>query len=1274
MKLKYDLFNRAEPSKIYLAKPGKRIIAALPGVIEDQTHVDINFNNTSVLETVIDRDISGEVNPYYELVQRHYELYVTNVGWFKINEEPTLENDGYKETKTVHAESLEIELQQYDLVEFIINTGAENSKEMLATDNTYLIDDFTMFRENVKFYRDTTDLSQLSADFKASGGSSIADLRDMLYTHPGILTSWRVDFNYETFDNAIRSTIAEYEQEGKSTSVISQYIGKIKDKGAAVTLTKVFPEILKYADIIVDQKDAIDETITYTAQEVIDRELARQNELSFLYLVLHEHGWTVGYVDPTIKPGSDNPADLEKLADRIGTFEVDTQDIYSFLTQEAAQYYRCIFVFDSDNYKVSAYKVETIGKDTNICINFHSIENSVTRSSDRELHTVYHVAGADDLDVTEANFGSNAVEDLSYFMNTDHFKQETIDKYNNWYTYREGKRPEYVQLSKDYRNQLIVIDEIYSRVPLDGADTAQYSTFSNEELLEEKARYQAIMRGLETRYVDEDGNFDIDFMRENAPYDYANYILIRDQIIPNIDTEIYNRGVDSVQDQREFLDGYKYDFNTYGGSYGLAELSNQLTTLNNAITTLKKRGYDHPGEEGDEYAAQQYALYQKYTTAYGQCETVYATRKGEYDAAQATLDQIVANMEAMRDDVDKTNEQFGFTTKELWLLDKYYMHTDYVNENLLVTDIMTPDEIVDKELELILDAKEELYTDAHPQYTFETTQDNLLIIPEFTGWHDDLEVGNFIRIGLRENYQVKLRITTIGFNPFLTETDISLTFSNMVQYRAKRNDFVDLLGSAGGSSKNQISSRIGTTVNDSDINISSNLIMRIINNGTFQSYQNSVIGESTAASISAVSGSIASLVAEQIDAVTINVEQITGTKAQFEQVFADYIESNYLVTRMLRADQAKFGELSAQVITVGTDGITRIANDAITTATLSADQIIAGIASTDDPTKFNILAGSAFVDYLESNLVVASEIDVNQLRAKMATIDLLDAGQISADSAFIQSLQSISSSAASSTINDAYIRNAVVGKISVGDLAAGNIVLSDSMRITSENGAMVMNGQALQIMGEDEDGKPYVGIQLGYDTSSNPSLILRNSDGATVLTPQGITQDAVADGLIINNMVADGTLTKQKLGFQVIEPNAQGGIDITQVYDGSGNQWGLEYTSFKDDTTSALREIESKKMYRVEVQSDNGNLFRSGSVNCTLSCRVYSWDDDITDDVNASNFKWTRKSKDTAGDTRWNNNHSGGVKSVTLTPADVFGRSVFYCTVTLPDGSVETAG
>lgn len=316
---------------------------------------------------------------------------------------------------------------------------------------------------------------------------------------------------------------------------------------------------------------------------------------------------------------------------------------------------------------------------------------------------------------------------------------------------------------------------------------------------------------------------------------------------------------------------------------------------------------------------------------------------------------------------------------------------------------------------------------------------------------------------------------------------------------------------------------------------------------------------------------------------------------------------------------------------------------------------------------FTFGSANNMVSYDGTTLTVTNG-SFSALQADVANINQLLAGH-----AGIGTLQAINLTSDNVVIDSAVIRDMIAANMTVGDLAAGDITISNNMRIISENGNLVMNGSAMQIMGKIDNGDgtftDYVGIQIGYDTSGQPSIIVRDENGASILTSSGITSDAIADGLIINDMIHTGTISKDRLGFSIVEANAQGGIDITQVYDGSGNQWGVQYNTFKQDTQAALDEIEAQKMYRVVIESDNGNIFKNGAVSCTLSCRVYSWDDDITDDINAVNFTWTRKSNDSSADAVWNANHSGGQKSITLTPADVFGRSVFYCTVVLPDGT-----
>ena len=352
-----------------------------------------------------------------------------------------------------------------------------------------------------------------------------------------------------------------------------------------------------------------------------------------------------------------------------------------------------------------------------------------------------------------------------------------------------------------------------------------------------------------------------------------------------------------------------------------------------------------------------------------------------------------------------------------------------------------------------------------------------------------------------------------------------------------------------------------------------------------------------ASAVSADSATFATTATTALTAGSVKAENIDTSTVTADSGFMTYLKANAVVATALNADNATFAQASATSLNADNATFAQASATALTADSVKAENIDTSTLTTD----------SAFMQYLQANLITASEIDVDDLKAKLATIDNLTAG-----SAFVTYLQSLSSTTAQSVINDAYIYNAVANKISVGDLAAGNIVLSDTMMITSENGNMVMNGTALQIQGKytDDQGQEqtYTGVQLGYDNSGTPSLVLRNPDGATILTPSGITSDAVADGLIVNNMVHDGTLSKSKMGFPIVDTDENGNISITNIKDGTGGNFGVEYTNFKNNTQTALDDIEAQKMYRIVIESNNGDTFKNNDVNCTLTCHVYSWD------------------------------------------------------------------
>ena len=266
----------------------------------------------------------------------------------------------------------------------------------------------------------------------------------MVFDNIIMLSSPRLQFSADGIDDAINSAVAKYQEAGQTEIAerLKKSIGTIteENKEDIKNLAYEYPRLFEFLTLQVNQVNEDDEENEFTLLEVLQREVMRQNELSLMYLILHEHGWKVGYVDPTVVPDSDIEDDRKALANKVGYFEKDSQDIYSFLTQDVSQYFRCIFVFDTENYLVNCYNINNIGYDTNIYLSFRNIQNEVTRSSDKDLYTVFHVQGAEELDFTEANLGEDWISDISYFLNTDHFSQEFIDKYENWLSVREEKR------------------------------------------------------------------------------------------------------------------------------------------------------------------------------------------------------------------------------------------------------------------------------------------------------------------------------------------------------------------------------------------------------------------------------------------------------------------------------------------------------------------------------------------------------------------------------------------------------------------------------------------------------------------------------------------------------------------------------------------------------------------------------------------------------------------------------------------------------------------
>lgn len=218
------------------------------------------------------------------------------------------------------------------------------------------------------------------------------------------------------------------------------------------------------------------------------------------------------------------------------------------------------------------------------------------------------------------------------------------------------------------------------------------------------------------------------------------------------------------------------------------------------------------------------------------------------------------------------------------------------------------------------------------------------------------------------------------------------------------------------------------------------------------------------------------------------------------------------------------------------------------------------------------------------------------------------------------------------------------------ELARTNLETAKSELNTTINGVQV---QATQIQGNLDQAKQDLTSKINADISDT-NLKVTAVDNKVDQTVTNLTSKINTDVATVNGAVDD------------LEARVdQSAIDLgnTQTSLTKAQQDLLATQNLLNGTKQELDSVKNNIVYKVEIFSTNGGVFKNGNSNTTLEARVYHGMKDVTDTINASKFRWTRVSVDRAGDDIWNANNIGGKKSVAITPVDIKGRATFNCEI-----------
>lgn len=755
-----------------------------------------------------------------------------------------------------------------------------------------------------------------------------------------------------------------------------------------------------------------------------------KKDLSLMHLVLEKMpGWSV----------EDDDIDDELWNLKL-SFNEDNINLYALLTSTIAPKAECIFMFDTLHRKIKAIgkkKLDSYRYETNVFIGYRNLAQSVSISVDEDsVYTRFNCEGADSLKLNDWNYNDSRIFDISYFTREPYMSSSLQEKVKKWVKWREDNREMFAELSKRRAAKNEEIYELKYRVPNDADAYKQWDNMKKDALTKNLNYYYSLLGPMQLavdpapqyttdadgkqKYVPwkkSDGSVDHErylaeqkkLLDANKVSSYYSYYEIITYVIPNIEIAIVNYDITKTDDKKSYVKGYEEDWKLYGTEEiegRRKDYLNRLETLKqyekpwNELTDEEKKGYT--GNEKEGWYKTQHEEYVKIKTAIGDENTpgtlLYEQKQlnAQLKVKKDELNTIDAERNPYVTNATLDNPDFGFTEKEKVVINTLFHDTDYQNENIVSVSTNTVQDKIDVEKELYDDCVKKLSEVSQPQITFTTNMDNLLRLPEFAAWNDDFVLLKYIRLGIKDDYSVKLRLIGITWNPCEVTPDITVEFCNMITSRSGRSDLTQLLDNEGQSaSKNAIS--IGANNSNTVQEYVSGLLDAIVNNGLFKGG-----GSGTGTGGSSI------LNKENMDLLNnlfngyfnfhkLDVDNLNVDKGSFNEIFAKYIDTDLIKTHTAIVDVLRSQQIITQEISASTGKFTdyltgvHIKGDVIEGNTIVADKLV--LRGSKDSLMYQINnLGDLDVtkltnDQLKQNLIDGTIIVAKSITSKQINVD-----------------------------------------------------------------------------------------------------------------------------------------------------------------------------------------------------------------------------------------------------------------------------------------------
>ena len=466
-------------------------------------------------------------------------------------------------------------------------------------------------------------------------------------------------------------------------------------------------------------------------------------------------GWGIEHVDV-------------ELWDLWRTFEIPDTTVYDFLMNTVEQAYQCVFTFNTEERKISAWTFENATSTSNIYMSFDTLLQTINvEEKSDEIVTALKVYGDAELDISSVNpLGSPTIYNFDYYKNTGWMSQSLIDAINAW----EAKIEQY---NEPYKSALADIKTANERLYVKGGTSAAEdyeTTIGNGSATTFTITHNlgttcpgVLVRDLSTDGEVEPAEYEITYSASTP-----NSFLITFNTAPpvySIEITVRNIGYYTIQGQvQERYDSLmQVKAARIDANMEFADINEKLELTNNQLIVINQ--------------------------AIQEQENILTDRR-------ATVQQINKELQFSN----------SFTQEQLIELDPFIIENTYQNSSFISTDSMTIVETQDMQEQLLAQGEAVLQRVSVPRYTFSVDSANFLYLKEFQQFAHELDLGTIIYVRINDNLVATPILLELQYSLDNPNT-FTMTFGN--RYRLDDDAYVfsdlfqDAISAGTSSSFNQ---------------------------------------------------------------------------------------------------------------------------------------------------------------------------------------------------------------------------------------------------------------------------------------------------------------------------------------------------------------------------------------------------------------------------------------------------------------------------------------